>query len=88
MPTSLALAIGVLVLWLLLLLGSAWSRGRHGELRVASAGAMLLLAGFCAYGFIASGEYSGQRELLWKVGYAIIGGAGVASAILLLKGSK
>ena len=33
----------------------------------------MLVALFCAYGFVASGEFQGNREILWKTGYAVAG---------------
>ena len=33
----------------------------------------MLVTLFCAYGFVASGELQGNRELLWKTGYAVAG---------------
>ncbi len=41
--------------------------------RWGSSGGCLLVALFCIYGFIASGELQGSREILWKSGYALVG---------------
>ena len=41
--------------------------------RWGSSGGCLLVALFCAYGFIASGELQGNREIVWKTGYALVG---------------
>lgn len=38
-----------------------------------TSGGCIFLALFCGYGFLASGEYSGTRELWWKVGYGSVG---------------
>lgn len=52
-------------------------------MKFASSGSCLLFAMFCGYGFLASGEYSGAKELWWKVGYGTVGGLSLLSAIWL-----
>ena len=42
-------------------------------LRWGSSGGCLFVALFCAYGFLASGELQGTREILWKTVYAVTG---------------
>ena len=42
-------------------------------LKWGSSGGCLLVALFCVYGFWASGEYQGTKELAWKTGYATVG---------------
>lgn len=42
-------------------------------MKYLSSGACLLVAVFCAYGFLASGEYTGAQKLAWQSGYAIAG---------------
>lgn len=46
-------------------------------------GGCVLVALFCAYGFICSGEYAGRQELVWKSGYAAIGIGAVMVALWL-----
>ena len=41
--------------------------------RWGSSGGFLLVVLFCVYGFISSGELEGNREILWKTGYAVVG---------------
>ena len=41
--------------------------------RWGSSGGCLLVALFCVYGFVASGELQGNGELCWKTGYAVTG---------------
>ncbi len=38
-------------------------------LRWGSSGGCLFVALFCAYGFLASGELQGTREILWMIPY-------------------
>ena len=42
--------------------------------RSVASGALLLLAAFCAYGFLAAGEQRGRQETAWRTGYALCGG--------------
>ena len=44
---------------------------------------LLLLAAFCVYGFIASGE-PGPNHLYFRVGYPIVGVASLALAVASL----
>ncbi len=39
-------------------------------IRFGTSGGCLMFALFCAYGFLASGELTGNQEIAWKVGYA------------------
>ena len=50
-------------------------------LRLGSSGGCFLVALFCVYGFVASAELQGQREVLWKVGYAVVGALSLAAAL-------
>gem|GEM_PF-3303459 len=43
-------------------------------------GGCVLLAVFCTYGFVASGELSGASRTAWKAGYAILGGIALVTA--------
>jgi hypothetical protein len=49
--------------------------------RWGSSGGCLLVALFCAYGFVASGELQGNGELLWKTGYAVAGAVSFFGAL-------
>lgn len=49
--------------------------------RWGSSGGCLLVAMFCAYGFLASGELQGDREIAWKTGYALVGGLSFLAAV-------
>ena len=51
---------------------TACSKG-EAMLRWGSSGGCLFVALFCVYGFVASGELQGTREILWKTGYAVTG---------------
>jgi len=42
-------------------------------MRWGSSGGCLLAALFCVYGFLASGELQGNRQIYWKTGYAVAG---------------
>ncbi len=42
-------------------------------MRWGSSGGCLLVALFCVYGSMASGELQGNREILWKTGYSVVG---------------
>lgn len=52
-------------------------------MKFLSSGGCLFFALFCVYGFIASGEYDGTRELAWKSGYAALGLASLATSVWL-----
>lgn len=55
-------------------------------MRTATALALLLIAVFCGYGFVASGE-PGPHHDYFRIGYAIVGAAcAAASAIVQLRG--
>ncbi len=41
--------------------------------RWLGAGACILVALFCAYGFLAAGESSGAAKVAWKTGYVAVG---------------
>ena len=41
-------------------------------IKLGSSAGCLLVALFCVYGFLASGEYEGTKEFLWKAGYATV----------------
>ena len=49
--------------------------------RWGSSGGCVLVALFCIYGFIASGELQGNHEILWKTGYALVGVACLLGAL-------
>lgn len=48
----------------------------------AGSGGCLLVALFCCYGFLASGEYEGTRELAWKTAYALMGTVSMSGAVI------
>lgn len=49
-------------------------------MRVFSSGCFFFLALFCIYGFIASGEYDGEKEIVWKTTYVVLGLIAVVGA--------
>ena len=54
-------------------------------LRWGTSGGCVLAALFCVYGFMASGELEGTRELAWRSGYAIAGCLALLGAIVQAK---
>ncbi len=66
----------LVVLIAILIIGQVvyWRQAKAGKaIRFLSSGGLLFLALFCAYGFWASGELNGQKEVAWKTGYAVLG---------------
>jgi hypothetical protein len=53
-------------------------------MRAATATALLLMAAFCGYGFLASGE-PGPNHIYFRIGYAVVGVACAAAALSLLR---
>lgn len=52
--------------------------------RIVATLALLALAGFCIFGFMASYEYSDSaRRLPWQIGYGTLGAAGLFFVIFL-----
>jgi hypothetical protein len=55
-------------------------------MRAATAFMLLLIAAFCVYGFIASGE-PGPNHIYFRIGYAVVGVICAAAALsMLLRG--
>ncbi len=54
-------------------------------MKFLSSGGCFFLALFCVYGFLASGEYSGTRELAWKSGYAALGMVALVTSVWLAR---
>lgn len=54
-------------------------------LRLGSAAVCVLFSLFCVFGFLASGELDGGREVAWRTGYAIAGLAGMTVAFVLTR---
>lgn len=52
-------------------------------LRWIFAGCCVMFALFCVFGFIASGEADGAREVRWKTGYAFAGIVAMGGAFLV-----
>jgi hypothetical protein len=56
-------------------------------MRAVAAVALLLLAAFCVFGFIASGE-PGPNDIYFRIGYPIAGIVCLATAAALLVGPR
>ena len=55
-------------------------------MRIIGALALLALAAFCVFGFMASYEYhDAAKRLPWQIGYGMLGLACLSGAILLLR---
>ena len=54
------------------------------SMRVVRTVVLLLLAAFCLFGFLASGE-PGPNHQYFRIGYAIVGIACAASAIAMIR---
>ena len=52
-------------------------------MKVVQALLLLLFAGFCLFGFLASGE-PGPNHVYFRIGYAIVGVAAVVYAAVIL----
>lgn len=83
MSGTLALVIAILLCLACSSIVFGISSFRAGKLRFASSGSLLIIAAFCAYGFIASGEYTGSKELYFKSAYGLVGGLCVVAALWL-----
>lgn len=57
-------------------------------LRWVSITGCLLLALFCVYGFLASGELDGASETAWKTGYTIAGAGALLVAVSLVRATR
>lgn len=62
------------------------SPGRLG--RYLSGSVFFLIALFCGFGYLASGELSGREEFVWKTGYAVTGLLFLIATIMQLTDSK
>ncbi len=56
-------------------------------MRAATAMALLLIAAFCGFGFVASGE-PGPNHSYFRIGYAVLGVACAAAAVSMLRRGK
>jgi hypothetical protein len=56
---------------------------QSGTFRLVSAGSLICLALFCGFGFIASGEATGERLVMFRVIYGVLGGLSLAGAVRL-----
>ena len=56
-------------------------------MREITAVALLLVATFCVYGFIAAGE-PGPNHVYYRVGYSVVGIVSLVAAVALLMRKK
>jgi hypothetical protein len=45
---------------------------------------LLLITGFCAFGFLAAGEHTGLSEFAWRIAYGLAGAAALIGAAYLV----
>ncbi len=54
--------------------------------RIIGALALLAIAGFCVFGFMATCEYSETaKRLPWQIGYGVLGLVCLSGAVMLLR---
>lgn len=52
-------------------------------LKIFAAMALLAVAGFCAFGFLASYELAAAAGLPWRIGYGVVGTGCILVLVLL-----
>lgn len=88
MQNTLPVVLSVLIGFGAVVFYLGWISLRKKKNPIASCGILLLMVGFSGHGFLAAGEYDGRQEMMWKMGYSLVGIASLVGIGILAAKSR